>query len=529
MTASSLRSQNDTGIAQTYRKVAQGRRESRHIQQRPKSFYEFVQMFWHITEPEILVLGKHLELVCKHLEAVSRGEIQTLVINIPPGYTKSVICSVMWCAWEWAEINPSLRYLCSSHRDDLSIRDSLKVRRIIESAAYRKLYGHRFELEPDQNAKTRYENTAKGYRIVVPMTSATGERVDRVILDDPNGLESMWSPAERQKVIRAYSDSLILRKANADQFAMVIVMQRLHNEDLSGHIIGSDPDVVHLYLPEKFEPSRKCVTAWGEDWRTEYGELLWSERYTLEQIDKENAKMTSFAVAGQKQQNPVPLEGAIFKLADLGYWCPRDRPDLARKPIVLPDGTEVFAEVIPYTLEEIRRGLGFEKQIQSWDMAEKDKLTSAFTVGEIWGAIGALRFLLDLKRGRWQYSQILEEIHNFTNLYPNATGKYIEDKAFGIVAIQQLREKITGIIAIEPDGSKISRAYFIEPVWKAKQVYFPHPDLFPWVKDAIAEHITFPASSFADQVDTTTQALRVLMHHVSDEENDRVVGTRRTR
>jgi predicted phage terminase large subunit-like protein len=531
MTNSSLRSQNDVGllVKNAVQREAQRRREARHITERPRNFYEFVQMFWHVTEPEELVLGRHLELMCTHLEAVSRGEIETLVINIPPGHTKSVIVSVMWTAWEWAEVDASLRFLCSSNNEDLAIRDSLKVRRILDSPGYKKLYGHRFRLESDQNAKTRYENTAKGVRVVKPAGSAMGERVDHMVLDDPNGIDSVTSVAERKRINGIYSDSLILRKGNPKRFAIVVVMQRLHADDLSGHILATDPDAVHLCLPEKFEPSRACVTKWGQDWRTEAGELLWAERYSLEEVNRQNAKMSSFAVAGQKQQNPVPTDGGVFAQSKLRYWIPRDRFDLQYRPIKHLDGTEHFAEIIPYTLEEIRQGKGFETQIQSWDMAEKDKLSSAFTVGQVWGANGALRYLLDQRRGRWQYSQILEEISQMTALWGAALGKYIEDKALGIVAIQQMRELVAGIVAIEPDGSKLSRAYAVEPIWSAEQVYFPHPELFYWVGDCAAEFITFPNSSFADQVDTGTQALRVLRQHSAGDDDSRAIAIRRSR
>jgi predicted phage terminase large subunit-like protein len=519
-------------IRQAFSRGVKRRRGAALVDSRPEGLYGFLLAFWNVIEAEDLVPGRHLREVCAHLEAVSRGEIPTLVVNIPPGHTKSALVNVFWPAWEWAEVDSSLRYLCSSHREDLSIRDSVKMRRLIESPAYRGLYGHRFELTGDQNAKTRYENTAKGYRLVVPMSRATGERVDRVLLDDPNSLDSVYSAAERQHVITAYSDGLILRKGDKKRFAVVIVMQRLHEDDLSGHVLGSDPNVVHVCLPEKFDPAhpRPYKTRWGEEWRTEPGALLWPERNGLEDVTLENAKMSSFAVAGQKQQNPAPTEGGVFNRADLRYWVPRDRPDLARKPVRLADGTEVTPEVVPFTLEDIRRGLGFEAQVQSWDMAEKDKLTSAFTVGQVWGAVGANRYLLHQTRGRWAYSVILEEIASTTALHPNAIGKYVEEKALGVVAVQQLRDHLTGIVGLEPDGGKIARAYAVEPVFKAKQVFIPHPDLFPWVGDWVLEVTTFPASSYADQVDTTTQALKVLMHHSgSDDDSDRIIGNRRRR
>jgi predicted phage terminase large subunit-like protein len=531
MNVSQTRSSNDTPVAAAFSRGVKRKRAAAQVDVRPNGLYAFVLAFWNVIEAEDFTPGRHLEEVCAHLEAVSRGEISLLIINIPPGHTKSALVNVFWPAWEWAEVDASLRYLCSSHREDLSIRDSVKMRRLIESPAYRKLYGARFDLTGDQNAKTRYENTEKGYRLVVPMARATGERVDRVLLDDPNSLESVTSGAERQHVITAYRDGLILRKGKRERFAVVIVMQRLHEDDLSGHVLAKDPKAVHVCLPEKFDPAhpRPYKTAWGAEWRTEPGALLWPERNTLEDVNAENAIMSSFAVAGQKQQNPAPLEGGVFARAKLRYWVPRDRPDLARKPVRLPDGTDVLPEVIPFTLEEIRRGLGFDVQLQSWDMAEKDKITSAYTVGQVWGAEGANRYLLHLERGRWAYSVILERIAAFTTLFPAATAKYIEEKALGIVAVQQLRDHLTGIIGIEPDGSKLARAYAVEPVVTAEQVYLPHPDLFPWVEDFILEMTTFPASTYADQVDTATQALRVLLQHSGDADSDRIIGNRRRR
>ena len=146
-----------------------------------RRLHEFVVQGWSILEPQTpFVDGMHVRAVCDHLQAVSEGRIRNLIVNIPPGHAKSLLIAVFWPAWVWID-HPEARWLFSSYREPLAIRDSVKCRRLIESEWYQKHWGARYQLRDDQNQKSRFENTRTGYRVVVPMSAGTGERGDYVV------------------------------------------------------------------------------------------------------------------------------------------------------------------------------------------------------------------------------------------------------------------------------------------------------------------------------------------------------------
>jgi hypothetical protein len=176
-----------------------------------RQLYEFVIQAWPVLEPDVaFVDGAHMRAICEHLQAVTEGRIGNLIINVPPGHAKSLLAAVFWPAWVWIN-HPESRWLFSTYREPLAIRDSVKCRRLIESPWYRERWGDRFELASDQNQKNRFENTATGYRVVVPMSSGTGERGDYVVVDDPHSVDQAESDAERQSAIEWWNGSMATR------------------------------------------------------------------------------------------------------------------------------------------------------------------------------------------------------------------------------------------------------------------------------------------------------------------------------
>ena len=162
------------------------------------NLYEFVKQSWHVVEPSIPFIGSwHIEAICEHLEAITIGDIRRLLINIPPRHSKSTIVSVMWPAWEWI-VNPQQKFLCASYSGNLSTRDNLKTRRLLQSNWYQDRWKHMFELSGDQNAKQRFENDKTGYRLATSVGgTATGEGGSRLILDDPHGAQAAQSDVMR--------------------------------------------------------------------------------------------------------------------------------------------------------------------------------------------------------------------------------------------------------------------------------------------------------------------------------------------
>lgn len=283
-----------------------------------QSFAGFVRAAWHVLEPSSeLKWGWSLDAICQHLEAVTKGDIKRLLINVPPGCMKSLLAGVLWPAWEWGpQGRPGLRYLGTAHKQDLGVRDNLKCRRLIQSEWYQARWP--MKLTGDQNAKTKFENDHTGFREAMAFTSMTGSRGDRIILDDPLSVDHANSDADLRAAELTFTEALPTR-VNNDDSSIVVIMQRLHEKDTAGIILKRDLGYVHLCLPMRFEAERKCVTGIGfEDPRTYDGELLFPERFPEATVSALEKTMGSYAAAGQLQQRPAPREGGMFKRA----WFP---------------------------------------------------------------------------------------------------------------------------------------------------------------------------------------------------------------
>lgn len=283
-----------------------------------QSFAGFVRAAWHVLEPASpLKWGWSLDAICEHLEAVSKGEIKRLLMNVPPGCMKSLLVGVLWPAWEWGpQGRPGLRYLGTAHKQDLAVRDNLKARRLIQSAWFQARWP--IKLTGDQNAKTKFENDATGFREAMAFGSMTGSRGDRVLLDDPLSVDHANSEADLKSAEITFTEALPTR-VNNDESAIVVIMQRLNEKDTSGIIIKRDLGYVHLCLPMRYEADRKCITSIGfQDPRTVDGELLFPERFPESTVSSLEKTMGSYAAAGQLQQRPAPREGGMFKRS----WFP---------------------------------------------------------------------------------------------------------------------------------------------------------------------------------------------------------------
>jgi hypothetical protein len=203
-----------------------------------RSLRAFVRQAWHVVEPSTpFVPGFHIDAICDHLEAITRGQLRNLIINVPPRHMKSLLVCVFWPAWDWI-LHPERRWLYSSYGAPLSTRDSLKCRRLIESPWYRDRWGHIVSLTGDQNAKMRYDNTRPGYRLSTSVGGpVTGEGGDRIVCDDPHKVDEADSDTSRKAVLDWWDVAMSTRVNDPKASAMVVVMQRCHQRDLSGHLL----------------------------------------------------------------------------------------------------------------------------------------------------------------------------------------------------------------------------------------------------------------------------------------------------
>jgi predicted phage terminase large subunit-like protein len=283
------------------------------------SLYTFVQLAWRELEPaHKFVGGWALAAMCRHLEAITRGllieqgHMNRLLMNVPPGMMKSLLVGVFWPAWEWGPMNmPHLSYLGTSYKKEIAVRDSRKMRDLVQSDWYQEHWGGHVRLT--RTGEDDFANDRGGWRQAWAFNALTGGRADRVLVDDPHSTEGAESEADRNTAIRITRESLHSR-VNNDESAIVIIMQRLNENDVSGTILRLGIDYIKFVLPMEFEPRRRCKTAIGfEDPRTFEGELLFPERFSREWLKREKRTMTAYAVAGQFQQRPVPREGGMFK------------------------------------------------------------------------------------------------------------------------------------------------------------------------------------------------------------------------
>lgn len=309
-------------------------RDAEAIRNRCQSLIGFVREFWPLVEQGVdFVEGWAIEAVCDHLEAVTRGEIKRLLINVPPRMSKSTMVGVFWPAWEWGPKGLGhLHYLATSFSGPNVNRDTSKMAKLIESEKYQRLWGVdrgsvRAVSPTDKWGERKIVNTAGGQREGRPFSKTTGAGGDRLIVDDPHDTEAAESDVQRQKTVRTFREGVSDRLRNPMESAIVVVMQRLHERDVSGEILKLGLGYVHLNLPMEFERTRKeggrlidarCRTyvngeLFFEDPREADGDLLFPERFPRSTVQGYKLAKGSYGYAGQYQQRPTPREGGLFK------------------------------------------------------------------------------------------------------------------------------------------------------------------------------------------------------------------------
>lgn len=278
-----------------------------------RSLVEFIRRAWHVLEPGTeYVHGWHMDAIAAHLEAVTAGQITRLLINVPPGTMKSMATGVFWPAWEWGPRGmPSIRFIGASHEEGLATRDNVKMRRLVQSPWYQRMWPIR--MQGDQNAKTYFENDRTGWRQSCPVRSMTGRRGDRVAWDDPHSVEDAHSTAALDEANRVFRETLPTRLNSPKESAIIVVMQRLSEKDVSGLILSQELGYEHLCLPMEWEAPRKATSIGFVDPRTTPGELLFPARFPRSVVDRDKKIMGPYAVAGQLQQRPAPPKGGEFE------------------------------------------------------------------------------------------------------------------------------------------------------------------------------------------------------------------------
>lgn len=289
-----------------------------------RSLFEFIKKTWSIVEPKVeFVSNWHIEEICGVLEAITRGDITRCIVNVPPGTMKSLLILVFWPAWEWAN-DPTLRYLTASYASSRTIDANIKVRNIVQSEWYQKHFD--VKLTSDQNAKELFRTSEKGERLATSVDGeGTGIHPDRIIIDDPISADAGQSD-EKRKGANDWFDQTISTRGITRRVRLLLVMQRLHQQDLTGHILGKMYAIPglwkHVCFPMEYEVSRepsdsepKGFTPDPLDRRTEEGELLWPTLFPREVVNQLKLDLGPHNAAGQLQQRPTARGGGLFKRA----------------------------------------------------------------------------------------------------------------------------------------------------------------------------------------------------------------------
>lgn len=437
-----------------------------------RSLANFVREAWHILEPgQPYIHGWHVDAICEHLEAITDGDLTRLLVNIPPGTMKSTLTSVFWPAWEWGPKGlPHIRMIGASHEQGLAVRDTRKMRNLITSDWFQERWPT--TLTSDQNQKTFYENEATGWRQACAVASMTGKRGDRVVWDDPHSVEAALSVAHRETALRVFQETLPTRLNNPDSSAIVIVMQRLHEMDVSGFILEDDYGYEHLCLPMEFEPQRRCTTSLGfKDPRTEDGELLFPQRFSRKTVDRDKKIMGAMAVSGQFQQRPAPRGGGFFD------WQKLQVVDSPPK---------------------------MQKVVRFWDKAGTDG-GGAYTAGvKIGLGDDGFFYILDVVRGQWSAPERERAIRLTTEVDGHLVKQWIEQEpgSGGKESAESTIRNLSGysIFAERPTGDKAVRAEPFSIQVEAGNVRMVNAE---WNQAYLDEMKTFPVGKYKDQMDAS--------------------------
>lgn len=500
------------------------------------SLKEFISCGWESLEPaQTFVSGWAVDAVCDHLEAVTSGDIRRLLINVPPGCMKSMSTCVFWPMWEWGPKDlANHRFINCSYEKDLSIRDNVRSRDLAQSEWYQKHWSARWDFKEDVNLKIRYENTKRGWRQASSTGAGlTGHRGDRIILDDPHAVRDVESEAIREDALRWFSETLPTRLNNQATSAIIVIMQRVHERDVSGLILAEELNYEHLCLPMEYEaPTRSFTSVKRKDRKAQRvcrlkkeseplpryltkaelaaeeglpedfvpkwkmltcqdrretkpeGTLLWPERFPADSIEDLKAAFRAwggtYAEAGQLQQRPAPREGGMFQKGDFQ-----------------------LIEALPTDIFAVCRG---------WDLASSTEDRSPYTVGLQMGLCrsGAI-VIMDVWREQATPLKVEQAIERYANndkvTRPGSEQSLPQDPGQAGKSQKHYlsRERLQGAnFHFSPEsGSKEDRARPLSAQCEAGNVYVLRA---PWTDALINEFCLFPNGQFKDQVDAGSRS-----------------------
>src|ERR1035437_8579068 len=490
----------------------------------PGGLIEFIRYFWPVLEPAtIFVDGWVLRAICQHLEAVSRGEIKKILFNVPPGFAKSLCVNVFFPAWMWATKGALWRFVSFSYSAHLTLRDNEKARDLVLSRQFQELYSKDFEMVAV--GATKISTNKTGWKFASSVGGVgTGERGDIVLLDDPHNVSEAESDVVRTDTVRWFREAMQNRLNSLETGVIIVIMQRVHEGDVSGCIVENYPDYDHFMVPMEFEVGRRCETSIGwVDPRVEEGELAWPERYPENVLSP--FKSLDYLWAGQYQQRPEVRGGSIIKRE---YWKIWDREAMRANDIKtgnFPTFEYVLASLDGAFTEKKENDFSALVIMGAWfETSIEQRFSELFGTPRLmliyaWQKKLTLHGVTDINMIRGETKAEFEERRRATwglvEWVAADCKKFkvdkliIGNKAVGHSVEQEMRRlysKESFSVALQDPGwmDKVGRAYSVQHLFADGLVWRPDTDWAQLVEDQSA---IFPKGSHDDLCDAAMQAI----------------------
>jgi len=413
----------------------------------------------------------HIDAIIYRLMRVHTGHSRRLLINQPPRSLKSICVSIAYVAWILGH-DPTRRVIVVSYSGDFAAELHRQFRMVINSAWYRALFP---QVKWAKETGLELVTASGGGRYATSVGGTlTGRGADLIIVDDPlNAIES-YSETARKRVIDWYGGTLVSRLNDKETGSIIAVMQRLHEEDLAGHLRDQGSwdclDLPAIALDDEIIP-----IGYGKTHRRRAGDILHPDRESSEALEAIKAEIGSLLFSAQYQQRPTPPGGAMIKR----NWVRRYSEPPPRQDIL--------------------------QIIQSWDTAMKGGPANDWSVCTTWAQTKNGRlYLLDVWRDRVDYPTLRATVRALYEKWrPHAT--LIEEAGTAIGLIEELEYNFADLIAVKADRDKIARMAIASAKFEAGNIYLPEEA--PWLADLEAELFAFPGSRYDDQCDSISQAI----------------------
>jgi predicted phage terminase large subunit-like protein len=452
------------------------------------------KVFGTVSSGDRYAANWHIEAICHVSEKVRHGEIKRLIITIPPRHLKSICTSVALPAWILGH-DPTRKIICVSYAQELSAKHGNDCRAVMSSEWYQRLFPGT-KIDPTKNNEAEFITTERGIRLSTSIGGVlTGRGGNLIIIDDPMKPADAMSESARANLIEWYGGTLISRLNDKENDAIIVVMQRLHEDDLVGHLL-QEQGWTHLNLPAIAELEQHIEIGPGQFHARKPGDLLHPERESWVTLDNLKRTMGSAAFAAQYQQSPVPPGGGMIEWG----WFPWYEPDHWYGP-------KYEAEICAG-----KRWNKFERIVISWDTAMKASERSDYSVGTVWGVWDQLYYLIDVIRARLEFPALLRKVVDVYEQWQCAADRraeiVVEDGGSGTALVQYLREYDIRAVAMKADADKVMRLSAQSAKIEAGQVRLPRGA--KWLDEFRNEVLAFPQGKHDDQVDSMSQALKYM-------------------